>query len=181
MSVARSQLIGKKVYNPDGELVGEVYDVGFAIGEAKVYLMVKSKRGGELSIEWDNVAAAKDIIILKEAVEIPAGPAVAPAVEAAAEAAAPQAAAPQATVAAPAAPQAAGEGVICPYCGKPATWIEQYKRWYCYNCGRYVEGAAGAEEAGEGEAKVCPYCGKPATWIEQYKRWYCYNCGRYIE
>jgi len=27
---------------------------------------------------------------------------------------------------------------LCPKCGKPATWIEQYKRWYCYECKEYV-------------------------------------------
>ncbi|RLE79950.1 MAG: hypothetical protein DRJ52_07430 [Thermoprotei archaeon] len=26
----------------------------------------------------------------------------------------------------------------CPTCGQPLTWIPQYKRWYCYRCGRYV-------------------------------------------
>jgi len=26
----------------------------------------------------------------------------------------------------------------CPRCGKPATWIEQYKRWYCYDCKEYL-------------------------------------------
>jgi len=26
----------------------------------------------------------------------------------------------------------------CPTCGKPATWIPQYKRWYCYNCQKYL-------------------------------------------
>lgn len=28
---------------------------------------------------------------------------------------------------------------FCPECGKPATWIEQYKRWYCYDCEKYLE------------------------------------------
>jgi hypothetical protein len=27
----------------------------------------------------------------------------------------------------------------CPDCGQPATWIEQYKRWYCYGCQKYLE------------------------------------------
>jgi hypothetical protein len=27
---------------------------------------------------------------------------------------------------------------VCPKCGKPATWIEQYKRWYCYECKEYL-------------------------------------------
>ena len=26
---------------------------------------------------------------------------------------------------------------LCPYCGKPLTWIPQYRRWYCFNCRRY--------------------------------------------
>jgi NADH pyrophosphatase NudC (nudix superfamily) len=25
----------------------------------------------------------------------------------------------------------------CPTCGKPLTFIEQYDRWYCYNCKKY--------------------------------------------
>ena len=28
---------------------------------------------------------------------------------------------------------------LCPNCGKPATWIEAYKRWYCYSCQGYME------------------------------------------
>lgn len=28
---------------------------------------------------------------------------------------------------------------FCPKCGKPATWIEAYKRWYCYSCEEYLE------------------------------------------
>ena len=27
----------------------------------------------------------------------------------------------------------------CPTCGKQATWIEQYSRFYCYSCQKYVE------------------------------------------
>lgn len=27
---------------------------------------------------------------------------------------------------------------ICPTCGRPATYIQQYNRWYCYNCGKYL-------------------------------------------
>ena len=26
----------------------------------------------------------------------------------------------------------------CPVCGSPLTFIEQYQRWYCYNCRRYA-------------------------------------------
>lgn len=27
---------------------------------------------------------------------------------------------------------------ICPTCGRPATYISQYNRWYCYSCSRYL-------------------------------------------
>ena len=149
MSIARSQLIGKKVYNPDGEFVGEIYDIGFVIGESKITLLVKSKYGSKLEVSWDNVIAAKDIVILKERVEIPK-PAVA---------AAPETATVQPTAVAEVAREEEKRGLgrirlpfrrreeeeereerkICPYCGKPATWISQYSRWYCYNCGRYID------------------------------------------
>jgi len=50
--------------------------------------------------------------------------------------AAPKAAAPAAALK-PAAP--APKVRYCPDCGKPATWIEQYQRWYCYGCQKYLE------------------------------------------
>jgi len=35
-------------------------------------------------------------------------------------------------------PKEAGQTPMCPKCEKPATWIEAYKRWYCYNCQEYL-------------------------------------------
>jgi len=26
----------------------------------------------------------------------------------------------------------------CPKCNSELTWIDQYKRWYCYECKEYV-------------------------------------------
>jgi hypothetical protein len=37
-----------------------------------------------------------------------------------------------------AAPMGAGTPATCPRCGKPATWIAQYNRWYCYTDQQYV-------------------------------------------
>jgi hypothetical protein len=42
-------------------------------------------------------------------------------------------------VAAPAVGHAKPKVRYCPSCGQPATWIEQYKRWYCYSCQKYLE------------------------------------------
>jgi len=145
VALSRSQLIGKKVYNPDGGYVGEIVDIGLELGESQIALIVRTAAGSTLQVEWGNVAAAKDIIILKEPVEVPA-------VKKAAEAAAP----PVTPSPAPATPpqpsreekgfrlpffkkKEEGERRICPYCGQPATWIPQYQRWYCYNCQRYLD------------------------------------------
>ena len=27
---------------------------------------------------------------------------------------------------------------LCPTCGKPGTWVDQYKRWYRHSCGEYL-------------------------------------------
>lgn len=35
--------------------------------------------------------------------------------------------------------EATADGPMCPKCGKPATWIEAYKRWYCYTCQEYLD------------------------------------------
>jgi len=32
-----------------------------------------------------------------------------------------------------------GKQRFCSDCGQTATWIEQYQRWYCYNCEKYLE------------------------------------------
>jgi hypothetical protein len=52
---------------------------------------------------------------------------------------APMAAAPMAAPAAAAAAAAPpGPAPVCPTCGKPATWIPQYSRYYCYTDSKYV-------------------------------------------
>jgi hypothetical protein len=38
----------------------------------------------------------------------------------------------------PAAAPVAPAAGTCPRCGKPATWVAQYNRWYCYGCQQYV-------------------------------------------
>lgn len=46
--------------------------------------------------------------------------------------------APSASPAAMPAPAATPSGMNCPKCGRPATYIPQYARYYCYNCQQYV-------------------------------------------
>lgn len=51
---------------------------------------------------------------------------------------APPAAAAPAPAPAPMAAPAPPAAPTCPRCGKPATWIAQYNRWYCYTDAQYL-------------------------------------------
>ncbi|MEM0349245.1 MAG: PRC-barrel domain-containing protein [Candidatus Caldarchaeum sp.] len=137
-SIPRGKLVGMQVYNPDGTLVGVVQDIELPIGGGEFGLQILSKYNLVEHVPWSMVAAASDIIILKEKIELkqPEAPPV------------------QTFVAQPQAPVQQRGGVIssvtsrlpfgrreknpCPTCGKELSWIEQYQRWYCYNCGKYV-------------------------------------------
>ncbi|MDW8084187.1 MAG: PRC-barrel domain-containing protein [Candidatus Caldarchaeum sp.] len=139
-SVPRGKLLGMQVYNPDGSLIGVVQDIELPIGEGEISLQVMSKYNLLERIPWSMVAAAGDIVILKEKMTLKQP-----------ETLQPQTYAPPTVQ--PAQPQQRGgivTGVIsrlpfgrkeknpCPTCGKELSWIEQYQRWYCYNCGKYV-------------------------------------------
>lgn len=130
MAIARSKLTGMQVYNPDGALVGQVLDIALPIGQGEIMLIVRTVTGSQMEIPWSKVSAAKDIVILKEVIEVPQLPVM------------------------PAAPTRVEErerGLpirlpgwkkekrTCPFCGKEASWIEQYQRWYCYNCRKYID------------------------------------------
>jgi len=124
-SIPQSKLMGVKVYNSDATYLGEVKDIGLIPGEKNITLHVQTKVGSIKEVDWDVVGAVADIIILKTVVEVPQVVSVAP-----------QAATVQPAVTAQ--PTAEAKPPLCPQCGKPATWIEVYKRWYCYNCKRYL-------------------------------------------
>jgi sporulation protein YlmC with PRC-barrel domain len=109
-SVTKDKLIGMKVIDANGNVVGTVKDVGFTIGKAGVSLNVEDKDGEIRDVAWENVQGAGDFVILKPAAAEPAittQPA--------------QAAQP-----------------TCPTCGRPLTYIKEYQRWYCYNDKKYV-------------------------------------------
>uniref|UniRef100_A0A7C3SLV4 PRC-barrel domain-containing protein n=1 Tax=Thermofilum pendens TaxID=2269 RepID=A0A7C3SLV4_THEPE len=132
VSVPRSELIGKNVYDQEAKLIGTVHDIALRLGEKEIALVVRTPGGTTIEVPWDKVAAVKDIVLLKEKVELPAE-ALVPAAPAAA------------TPSAPTAPRISlppifkREKKLCPHCGQPATWIPQYQRWYCYNCQKYIE------------------------------------------
>jgi sporulation protein YlmC with PRC-barrel domain len=117
--IPQSKLVGMQVYDPDCLFVGTVKEIGIIPGQAGITLYVTTRVGSTIEIEWGDVKTVGDIILLSKKVEIPQ-PAVTPAVTVQAP-----------TVAQPAVP-------VCPKCGKPGTWIPQYKRYYCYTCKQYL-------------------------------------------
>ncbi|MEM0234946.1 MAG: PRC-barrel domain-containing protein [Thermofilum sp.] len=135
MGITLSELKGKNVYTQDARRIGEIIDFGFKIGETTPFFVVRTPSGKPLEIPWSSVAAAKDIVLLKPDFQVPEDLLVQPAMPVAT---------PQTTQAQPAQQPRFGifkksEQKICPYCGKPATWIPQYQRWYCYNCQKYID------------------------------------------
>ena len=112
-STTKDKLIGMQVINGDGNLIGTVKDVGFAVGKTGISLVVEGKDGETQDVAWENIQAAGDFVILKST---------------------PKAVAPQFPAAQPA--QAAQP--LCPTCSQPLTYVQQYQRWYCYNEKKYV-------------------------------------------
>jgi len=83
----------------------------------------------------------------------------------------------------------------CPDCSGKIRFIEQYKRYYCDACKKYLPADFKPEEKKE-EAKLepatapaaeekpaepaCPDCSGKIRFIEQYKRYYCDACKKYL-
>jgi sporulation protein YlmC with PRC-barrel domain len=121
--LTREALVSMQVIDSKGRLVGKVKDIAFAVGKMGIALSVETKDGETKHISWEDVAAAADFIILKPTQSMsPLGEG-----EKTVDSQPVQAEA-----------QKASTTPICPTCGKPLTWIPQYKRWYCYNDKKYV-------------------------------------------
>lgn len=103
-ALTKDRLVGMKVIDGAGYLVGEVKDVAFTVGTVPVnmVMILKTKEGRDKDIPWEKVQAAGDFVILKPKATTPAAAAT------------------------------------CPTCGGPLTYIQQYKRWYCTRCQKYV-------------------------------------------
>jgi sporulation protein YlmC with PRC-barrel domain len=140
--VPRSKLIGMQVYNPDGTFVGTVQDIELPVGGGEFGLQILSKYNTTESLPWSNVGAAADIIILKEKLELkqPETPPAAMYAPTQPQVVSQQPAARTSPISAITSklPFGRRERQSCPTCGKELSWIEQYQRWYCYNCGKYV-------------------------------------------
>ena len=127
--LTKAVLVGMQVIDAKGRLLGKVKDVVFEVGKSGISLSVENDGGQGQTVEWEDVQAASDFILLKpvgqsayeaedQEVTLKTEPYVAP------------------VTATP--KQKGSTQPLCPTCGKPLTWIPQYKRWYCYNDKKYV-------------------------------------------
>jgi sporulation protein YlmC with PRC-barrel domain len=185
--LTKDALAQMQVIDSTGHLVGKVKDVAFVVGQLGISLSVENEDGEIKCIQWQDIQAASDFIILKPQ---PQGG------NKAAACTTEQVQAVQAEEAkekAEPAPKKQSAQPICPTCNKPLTWISQYSRWYCYNDKKYVNPEESSkndweevfqekstEPKKQSSQPLCPTCNKPLTWIPQYSRWYCYNDKKYV-
>jgi sporulation protein YlmC with PRC-barrel domain len=120
-AMTKDRLIGMQVYDSEGNAAGTVQDIAFTVGKMGMTLIIESKQGNNQEVDWEDIQAAGDIVILK-----PKG------------AAQPAAASPMMQQPMGAAQPAAQSTPVCPKCGGPLTYVPQYQRWYCYKDKKYV-------------------------------------------
>jgi len=120
--LTRDALVSMQVIDAKGKLIGKVKDVAFSVGKTGIALTIENEAGGTQNIEWEQIQAASDFIILKPQV-IQQSTYQPPQQQ------------PAQTVA-----QTVQQSTqpLCPTCNRPLTWIPQYQRWYCYNDKKYV-------------------------------------------
>jgi sporulation protein YlmC with PRC-barrel domain len=114
-AMTKDRLIGMTVIDSDGNDAGTVQDIAFTVGKVGMTLIVETKKGESKEIAWDEIQAAGDFVVLKPPVAVQT-----------------QTLGPQ--------PMAQGQQAapVCPTCGGPLTYVQQYQRWYCYKDKKYV-------------------------------------------
>lgn len=64
-TITKEKIVGMQVIDGEACLIGTVKDVSFAIGEAKIYVIIETKDGGAQEVPWDDIQAAGDFVLLK--------------------------------------------------------------------------------------------------------------------
>ncbi len=108
--VTKDRLIGMEVIDSKGNLIGRIKDIGFTVGKTGISLTMEDKEGEIKEIPWEDVQGAGDFVLLKPQPEqqLPATVPQQPAAQ------------------------------TCPTCKGPLSYVQQYQRWYCYKCQKYV-------------------------------------------
>ena len=108
--LTKDKLVGMKVVDNKGYVVGTVRDIGFTVGKVGISLNIEDQKGEVREVSWEEVQAAGDFVLLKPISETASST--------------------------PSGQQATAP--ICPTCGGPLAYIQQYQRWYCYKDKKYV-------------------------------------------
>jgi len=116
-AMTQASLIDKQIINSDGNIVGKVVNITFAVEKMGMSLIVETKKGETTELSCESIQSVGDFVVLKP----PGGTAQSTAVQTDAE---------QQTQAI--------QSRICPNCGGPLNYIPQYQRWYCYKDGKYM-------------------------------------------
>jgi sporulation protein YlmC with PRC-barrel domain len=109
-------LMGLQVIGSDGKSKGTVKDITFVVGKKGMTLIVESKQGDNSEIDWEDIQAVDEFVILK------------------AKSSEAQISVDQPEMRQP----AQAESHLCPTCWEPLTFIPKYNRWYCYKDRKYV-------------------------------------------
>jgi len=67
--ITKDRLIGMKVVDGNGYMVGTVKDIGFTVGKMGISLNIEDKDGEIREIPWEEVQAAGDFVLLKPVAE----------------------------------------------------------------------------------------------------------------
>jgi sporulation protein YlmC with PRC-barrel domain len=120
--LTRDSLVSMQVIDSNGHLVGKVADIAFEVGKSGVSLAVETEKGETRIVEWSEVQAASDFILLKtQSLQSESVTQLQTETQ-------PQTKGPMAKQKTP---------PLCPLCNKSLTWIPQYNRYYCYNDKKY--------------------------------------------
>jgi sporulation protein YlmC with PRC-barrel domain len=63
--VTRDKVIGMQVVDQRGVIVGTVKDIAFTVGREKIGLVVETKDKKEAHVQWTDVAAVGDLVLLR--------------------------------------------------------------------------------------------------------------------
>jgi len=128
--LTRDSLVSMQVIDSNGQLVGKVADIAFEVGKTGVSLAVETKSGETKIVEWSEVQAASDFIILNAQFSQSQSISQTKPQQ--------QITHPQETTQQPKQILAKQKTPpLCPTCNKPLKWIPQYKRYYCYDDKKY--------------------------------------------
>ncbi|MGZ4851363.1 MAG: PRC-barrel domain-containing protein [Candidatus Bathyarchaeia archaeon] len=123
--LTRDSLVSMQVIDSNGKLVGKVVDIAFEVGKTGVSLAVETQNGETRIVEWSEVQAASDFIILKAQFSQSQSVAQTQPQQQTTQQQPKQILTKQKTP------------PLCPTCNKPLKWIPQYKRYYCYDDKKY--------------------------------------------